>query len=358
MFVAVSLIVAVASLALVADLALIISSKRPEIGMLGTMGATPATLRQRLRAAGRAGRRGRDAGGTVLGVGGAWVLDHYHWCRCPGGSTSSTTSLSWCSRRTWLVLLHHPRPGPRLRLLRRAAGRGPRSGGGAAAMSVAVRARGLTKTYQDGVRRVEVLKGIDLDVEPGELVADRRPLGLGQVDAAPSAGGARPPGRRHRRDRRPSLYRPLRGAAWRPSATARSASSSSSTSCCRTSPRWRTSCSRGGSPGCEPRQVLESARRLLPRWVWRTGWTTSPTSSRAASASGSPSAAPWPSSRRSCWPTSRRATWTRRAASTVFELLLALQARHRTTGVLVTHNPEIAARCTRICGWTAECCSP
>jgi ABC-type sulfate/molybdate transport systems ATPase subunit len=32
----------------------------------------------------------------------------------------------------------------------------------------------------------------------------------------------------------------------------------------------------------------------------------------------------------------------------VFELLLDLQARHRTTGILVTHNPEIAERCTRI----------
>jgi cell division transport system ATP-binding protein len=31
----------------------------------------------------------------------------------------------------------------------------------------------------------------------------------------------------------------------------------------------------------------------------------------------------------------------------VFELLLAMQIRHRTTGILVTHNPEIARRCTR-----------
>jgi len=36
------------------------------------------------------------------------------------------------------------------------------------------------------------------------------------------------------------------------------------------------------------------------------------------------------------------------SGETVFELLLSLQARHRTTGVLVTHNPEIARRCTRI----------
>lgn len=84
MFVAVALIVLVASLALVADLALIISSKRPEIGMLGTMGATPAALRQTFVLLG-----GLVAGfgmlvGSVLGVGGAWILDRYHVLQVPG----------------------------------------------------------------------------------------------------------------------------------------------------------------------------------------------------------------------------------------------------------------------------------
>ncbi|HYO15716.1 MAG TPA: FtsX-like permease family protein [Thermoanaerobaculia bacterium] len=83
-FVAVSLIVLVASLALMADLALIISSKRPEIGMLGTMGATPAALRQAFVLLG-----GLVAGigvlvGTILGVGSAWVMDHYRLVRVPG----------------------------------------------------------------------------------------------------------------------------------------------------------------------------------------------------------------------------------------------------------------------------------
>ncbi|HBL27477.1 MAG TPA: ABC transporter, partial [Acidobacteria bacterium] len=36
------------------------------------------------------------------------------------------------------------------------------------------------------------------------------------------------------------------------------------------------------------------------------------------------------------------------SGSHVFELLLDLQARHRTTGILVTHNPEIARRCSRV----------
>lgn len=83
-FVAVSLIVLVAGLALMADLALIISSKRPEIGMLGTMGATPAALRQTFVLLG-----GLIAGigvlvGTILGVGGAWLMDRYRLLQIPG----------------------------------------------------------------------------------------------------------------------------------------------------------------------------------------------------------------------------------------------------------------------------------
>jgi lipoprotein-releasing system permease protein len=84
MFVAVSLIVLVASLALVADLALIISSKRPEIGMLGTLGATPAALRQAFVLLGGLVAGAGVLVGTVLGVGGAWVMDHYRLLRVPG----------------------------------------------------------------------------------------------------------------------------------------------------------------------------------------------------------------------------------------------------------------------------------
>lgn len=84
MFVAVSLIVLVASLALVADLALIISSKRPEIGMLGTLGATPAALRQAFVLLGGLVAGSGVLVGSLLGVGGAWVMDHYRLLRVPG----------------------------------------------------------------------------------------------------------------------------------------------------------------------------------------------------------------------------------------------------------------------------------
>jgi lipoprotein-releasing system permease protein len=84
MFVAVSLVVLVAALALVADLALIISSKQSEIGILGTIGATPAALRRAFMLLGGMIAGSGMLAGTVLGVGGAWVADHYKLVRVPG----------------------------------------------------------------------------------------------------------------------------------------------------------------------------------------------------------------------------------------------------------------------------------
>jgi len=68
----------------VADLALIISNKRAEIGILGTIGATPAVLRRAFVLLG-----GLVAGsgmllGTVLGVGCALILDRYKLLPVPG----------------------------------------------------------------------------------------------------------------------------------------------------------------------------------------------------------------------------------------------------------------------------------
>jgi lipoprotein-releasing system permease protein len=83
-FVAVSLIVLVASLALVADLALVISSKQAEIGMLGTLGATPAMLRQAFVLLGGLVAGSGMLVGTLLGVVGSWVLDRYRLLPVPG----------------------------------------------------------------------------------------------------------------------------------------------------------------------------------------------------------------------------------------------------------------------------------
>ncbi len=83
MFVAVFLIVIVASLALVADLALIIASKTPEIGMLGAMGASPQALRRSFLLLGALLAGLGAAGGGTLGVTSAVVLDRYRLLRLP-----------------------------------------------------------------------------------------------------------------------------------------------------------------------------------------------------------------------------------------------------------------------------------
>lgn len=47
-------------------------------------------------------------------------------------------------------------------------------------MSVAVSMHGVAKGYRDGVRRVEVLRGLQLEVAPGEIVAIVGPSGSGK----------------------------------------------------------------------------------------------------------------------------------------------------------------------------------
>ncbi|HEX6202101.1 MAG TPA: FtsX-like permease family protein, partial [Thermoanaerobaculia bacterium] len=84
MFVAVALIVLVAAFALVADLALIVSSKRSEIGMLGAMGAPPSMVRRTFLLVGALLAAAGAGLGTAIGVAGAWLLDRYRVLSLPG----------------------------------------------------------------------------------------------------------------------------------------------------------------------------------------------------------------------------------------------------------------------------------
>ncbi|HSN86394.1 MAG TPA: ABC transporter ATP-binding protein [Thermoanaerobaculia bacterium] len=214
-------------------------------------------------------------------------------------------------------------------------------------MSVTVRATNLSKTYQDGVRRVEVLRGIDFAVEPGEMIAIVGPSGsgkstllhlLGALDR-PDGGaieiggqslaalsGARLAGFRNRMIGFVFQFHQLL-----PDFTA-----------------LENVMIPGRIAGREPGEVLESARRLLlevglvdrldhfpnqlsggerQRVALCRALVLEPPLLLADEPTGNLDPA---------------------SGEHVFDLLLELQARHRTTGILVTHNPEIAQRCTRI----------
>ena len=84
LFIGVSLIVVVASLALLADLALIIANKREDLGVLLTLGATPGALRSAFLWLGGLLALLGSALGSALGVGLALAADRYRWIRLPG----------------------------------------------------------------------------------------------------------------------------------------------------------------------------------------------------------------------------------------------------------------------------------
>jgi len=83
MFIAVFLIIVVASLALISGISLLVSKKGSEIGMFGAMGATPGTLwRAFMILGGLLASTGILVGGTI-GVLGSWALDRFELLALP-----------------------------------------------------------------------------------------------------------------------------------------------------------------------------------------------------------------------------------------------------------------------------------
>jgi lipoprotein-releasing system ATP-binding protein len=214
-------------------------------------------------------------------------------------------------------------------------------------VSVAILALGLRKTYADGVRRVEVLKGVDLAVEPGELVAVVGPSGSGKSTLLHLLGALdRPDGGTIEIG-----GRPLAGLSGAQLAGFRNRTIGFVFQFHQLLPDFtalENVMLPGRIAGREPRAVLESARRLLrevgleerldhfpnqlsggerQRVALCRALVLEPPLLLADEPTGNLDPA---------------------SGGTVFNLLLELQARHRTTGILVTHNPEIAERCTRI----------
>jgi lipoprotein-releasing system ATP-binding protein len=213
-------------------------------------------------------------------------------------------------------------------------------------MSVTVRTRNVHKYYQDGVRRVEVLKGIDMAVEPGEMVAVVGPSGSGKSTLLHLLGGLDRPdlGTIEVAGQLLSKLSGARMAAFRnstigfvfqfhqllPDFTA-----------------LENVMLPGRIAGLEPRQVYDHARRLLvevgliERLEHFPNQLSGGERQRVALCRALVLEPPLLLADE---PTGNLDP---ESGEQVFQLLLELQARHRTTGVVVTHNPQIAARCTR-----------
>lgn len=84
MFVSVFLIVPVAAMALITVLALLVSAKRSEIGMLHALGASPRDVFRTFLALGTLLSLVGLVAGGALGVGGALALDHFRLIAPPG----------------------------------------------------------------------------------------------------------------------------------------------------------------------------------------------------------------------------------------------------------------------------------
>jgi lipoprotein-releasing system ATP-binding protein len=214
-------------------------------------------------------------------------------------------------------------------------------------MGVSVRATGLTKTYQDGVRRVEVLKGIDLTIEPGEMVAIVGPSGSGKSTLLHLLGALDRPDVGMVEIGGQSLAR-LKGAQL---AGFRNRTIGFVFQFHQLLPDFtalENVMLPGRIAGMEPRQVLENARRLLEEVGLSERLDHFPnqlSGGERQRVALCRALALEPPLLLADEPTGNLDPV---SGETVFNLLLDMQARHRTTGVLVTHNPEIAERCTRI----------
>jgi lipoprotein-releasing system ATP-binding protein len=214
-------------------------------------------------------------------------------------------------------------------------------------MTVRLEATDLVKTYRDGARQITVLRGADLAVEPGELVAVVGPSGSGKSTLLHLLGGLDRPDRGEVviGGERLADHRGAALAAFRnrtigfvfqfhqllPDFTA-----------------LENVMLPGRIAGREPREVLERARSLLAEVGLAERLDHFPnqlSGGERQRVALCRALALEPPLLLADEPTGNLDP---ASGERVLALLLELQRRHGTTGVLVTHNPEVAERCARI----------
>ena len=195
---------------------------------------------------------------------------------------------------------------------------------------------------------VHALRGVSLDRGAGRVRRHRGPVRERQVHPAPARRRHRRAERRQRRAAGDPARDPRAIASSRGSASPGSASSSSASTCCRCSPRGRTSSCRW------PRPVSEAPERRAARpgaaGLRRARPPRGPPRRRscpAARCSGSPSPARSPTGPRFSSPTSRPASSTPATGREILDLFRRLN-RDGTTLLVVTHDERLAAQAGRV----------
>jgi lipoprotein-releasing system ATP-binding protein len=214
-------------------------------------------------------------------------------------------------------------------------------------MSVELSARGLYKSYRDGLRRVEVLKGVDLAVAPGERLAIVGPSGSGKSTLLHLLGTLD----------RPDLGevviagQPLAALAGARLAAFRNRTIGFVFQFHQLLPDFtalENVMLPGRIAGLDPAAVHASARALLAevglaeRLDHFPGELSGGERQRVALCRALVLEPPLLLADE---PTGNLDP---ASGDAVFNLLVELQARHGTTAVVVTHNPAIARRCGRI----------
>ena len=217
-----------------------------------------------------------------------------------------------------------------------------------AAGGTALRVRGLVKTFHEAGRRLEVLRGIDLDVHRGDRLAIVGASGSGKSTLLQLLGG---------------LDEPTAGEVW-VSGEAMTSLSNTRKGALRnralgfvyqfhhllpefTAPGERGDC-RCSCGAVRPGRQPSTPRRCWAAWGWRSvSGTARPNSPRRAPADrGGPGH--WSRSRPWCSPTSRPATSTAPPGRVSSSSCWELNGDLGTSLVVVTHDPDLAARMDQV----------